>query len=190
MALSADRFTPYIHFYDIYFALKRNLILKIIKNLCNKQCLILDCACGLGVDSSAISRIGHNVISVDLSYKRVLLGRNLFKSPEFLVGDIMHLPFRDGIFDCILSSETLEHISDDVLALKNLSRTLKRKGILIITVPYGSKLTNFDTRAGHFRRYTVPLLRRKVGYDMKILEVAYFGAIHIFLTLSDTFLHY
>jgi len=163
MAYSADRFTPYIHFYDIYFALKRDFILKILKKYCSKYCLVLDCGSGLGVDSHTINKVGHNVIGVDLSKIRVFFARSLFKGPEFLVGDIMQLPFRDGIFDCILSSETLEHIPNDVLAMRELSRALKENGVVIITVPYGSKLTKVDIKIGHFRRYTVPLLRENLA---------------------------
>ena len=48
-----------------------------------------------------------------------------------LRGDATRLPFPDNSFDCIITSEVLEHIQDDVAALHELSRVLKPGGRLL-----------------------------------------------------------
>ncbi len=55
---------------------------------------------------------------------------------RLLEGDIKKLPFIDGTFDKILLSEVLEHISDDVVALRSIYRLLRPGGILAISVPH------------------------------------------------------
>ena len=51
-----------------------------------------------------------------------------------VLADMQHLPFC-GSFDLIYSIDALEHIPDDVAALRNLHDGLKRDGILILHLP-------------------------------------------------------
>ena len=52
-----------------------------------------------------------------------------------LRGDATALPFADECFDAVITSEVLEHIPDDVGALAELRRVLRRGGVLAVTVP-------------------------------------------------------
>ena len=49
--------------------------------------------------------------------------------------DICDLPFIDGTFDLILCNHVLEHIPDDLKAMEELYRVLKKGGTLIAQVP-------------------------------------------------------
>jgi len=67
-------------------------------------------------------------------------------------------------FDTISCINTLEHITDDIKALKNMHKLLKRGGRLVLLVPafpqiYGT----FDSLVGHFRRYTKKTLREAIN---------------------------
>jgi SAM-dependent methyltransferase len=60
-----------------------------------------------------------------------------------------------GLFD------VLEHIEDEAAALKLIHAILEPSGHLFLTVPaYEFLHSSEDDAAGHFRRYTVPRLRR------------------------------
>ena len=62
-----------------------------------------------------------------------------------------------GIFD------VLEHIEDDVEFLKKIQKSLVTGGKLYITVPaYNWLWSDEDNKAGHFRRYTINLLKSKI----------------------------
>lgn len=62
-----------------------------------------------------------------------------------------------GLFD------VLEHIEDDVAALAELHRTLAPGGMLYVAVPAHQALwSSEDVRAGHFRRYGLSALTRRV----------------------------
>jgi SAM-dependent methyltransferase len=61
------------------------------------------------------------------------------------VGRIEQMPFPDDLFDIVVVSEVLEHISGDLLpkALQETYRVLKHGGHLIGTVPYREKLEDW-----------------------------------------------
>lgn len=52
-----------------------------------------------------------------------------------LRGDAALLPFRDGAFDRVLSSEVLEHLPDPGAAVAELARVTRPGGIVVISVP-------------------------------------------------------
>jgi SAM-dependent methyltransferase len=55
---------------------------------------------------------------------------------ELVRGDAQRLPFADGCFDKMLMTEVLEHLADDVGALREAYRALRGGGILAISVPH------------------------------------------------------
>ncbi len=46
------------------------------------------------------------------------------------------IPFRDGVFDCVLSFQVLEHVPDPKTLLDECRRVLKPDGTLLISVPF------------------------------------------------------
>ena len=61
------------------------------------------------------------------------------------VGRIEQIPFADGMFDVVVVSEVLEHISENQLpeALREIERVLARGGHLVGTVPYRERLEDW-----------------------------------------------
>ncbi len=55
--------------------------------------------------------------------------------------DILNLQFSDNYFDLVVCSHVLEHIMDDVTAMKELFRVCKTGGMTIILVPIALQLT-------------------------------------------------
>ncbi len=53
--------------------------------------------------------------------------------------DICNLPFSDESFDLVLCNHVLEHIPNDIRAMQELHRVLKKGGILIAQVPLDEK---------------------------------------------------
>ena len=69
-----------------------------------------------------------------------------------------------GVFDVV------EHIEEDVAFLKHLSELLVPRGMLYLTVPaYQFLWSQEDIEGGHFRRYTLSNLKKKImqsGFDI------------------------
>src|SRR6185295_2449287 len=50
-------------------------------------------------------------------------------------GDVCRMPFADGSFDLVLATDIIEHVDDDLQALKEIARVLAPSGQALITVP-------------------------------------------------------
>ena len=84
-----------------------------------------------------------------------------------IVSDIADIPVQDASFDAVLCSEVLEHVSDPVVALKELRRVLKPGGTLIITAPFVS-MTHFAPYhyATGFNRYFYEYHLQRDGFEI------------------------
>ena len=76
-----------------------------------------------------------------------------------LCGDITCLPYRDHTFDFVSALDVLEHIKEDHKAVLEISRILKKNGIVVVTVPHRMRFyTKQDQLIGHYRRYEIDQL--------------------------------
>lgn len=55
-----------------------------------------------------------------------------------IVCDIASIPVENDIYDAVLCSEVLEHVSDPVQALAELARVTKPGGVMVLTAPFAS----------------------------------------------------
>lgn len=78
---------------------------------------------------------GYKYYGVDISKEVVKLAKKKFSTRtdvrNFKVGDIRDLPFKDNFFDIIISLGTIEHIRENVQAVKEAYRVLKPGGIFV-----------------------------------------------------------
>lgn len=73
----------------------------------------LDLGCGNGKTVSTLIDMGYRVTGVDFSAMAVEMCRENFRdSAEFVVSDIVSLPFQDSSFDYVTAVHVLEHIDD------------------------------------------------------------------------------
>jgi SAM-dependent methyltransferase len=132
---------------------------------------VIDLGCGTGRHVLELSKQPADIIGADIS-------RNDLRAARYLLeimrrrGEVKarvhwiqtageRLPFADAAFDRVICTETLEHVDDDSVLARELSRVLKPGGILAVSVPdeYSERLfwklsTNYRTHAGgHVRIY-------------------------------------
>lgn len=103
------------------------------KDLQNKK--FLEVGCGLGYFSNKASKLGAKVTGIDIGPKLVAMNKKLTPSGQFLVSSASKLPFKDNTFDIVLSTEVIEHVDKQKEALKEMTRVLKKGGVLVITTP-------------------------------------------------------
>ncbi len=113
----------------------------------NSDTLFLDAGSGFGRHAYEAARRGARVVALDYASEEVAATRATFAAMAqageinadrlagVIRGDATNLPFRESSFDCIITSEMLEHVPDDVRALRELSRVLRPGGTLAATVP-------------------------------------------------------
>jgi ubiquinone/menaquinone biosynthesis C-methylase UbiE len=57
--------------------------------------------------------------------------------------DIHHIPFEQNTFDVVLCNHVLEHVQDDLLAMREINRVLKPGGFAILQVPFFNPVPEF-----------------------------------------------
>jgi len=150
----------------------------------NSDTLFLDAGSGFGRHAYEAARRGARVVALDYASEEVATTRATFAAMAqageitadrlagVIRGDATNLPFRDSSFGCIITSEVLEHVPDDVRALSELSRVLRPGGTLAATVPswFPEKINwmlSDEYHApfvpgGHVRIYTASELKSKI----------------------------
>jgi ubiquinone/menaquinone biosynthesis C-methylase UbiE len=92
----------------------------------------------------------------------------LKKGIRVVRGDATDLPFESDTFDAVLCLDVLEHIENDVSALKEMYRVTRSGGKFLFSVPEDPKLwSEHDEAVSHVRRY----LRSE--FDQKISEAGF-----------------
>lgn len=100
--------------------------------------VLLDCGCGDGLYYHFLSSFSScQYYGLDLNFENIKKNKanQDFVHAIFHYGNILNLPYKANMFDKIISSETLEHVDDDLRALRELYRVLKKRGTMLLTVP-------------------------------------------------------
>jgi SAM-dependent methyltransferase len=138
---------------------------------------ILDAGCGSGRNMVELSRFGA-VTGIELSETSVAIARQR-GAGEAIAGSVLEMPFEDGAFDFAVSLDVIEHLEDDLLALRELRRTVAPGGLLLVTVPaYQWLWSAHDEINHHHRRYTRRSLQRvaeAAGWEQ--VRTTYFNSL-------------
>lgn len=111
---------------------------------------------------------GYNIVSVDL-----------MRGIATIRMDITRLGFRDSVFDVIVCSHVLEHVRDDMAAMKEMLRVMKVRGSCVIQVPIQPDLLETVEYArprpedfDHIRAYGQDFASRlkSVGFEITYAE--------------------
>jgi len=154
--------------------------------------LLLEVGCGISPVMTRTDRIVYSELSV-LACRTL---RAIHGKGWYVAADATNLPFRSGAFSHTISSEVLEHVEQDQLAVQELARVLKPGGRLVLTFPHRKcYFANDDRYVNHFRRYELdemtgclerfglhPLKIRKVLGPLE--KITMMAAVMVFDTLQ------
>lgn len=119
---------------------------------------------GGGRDFFWLRHQGRDVVTLDITPQPVI--------PGLIMGDVTRgLPFRDATFGAVVMAEVIEHLFEDLEALREVRRVLTPDGALVLTVPFGN-----DTPEYHVRVHTDKTIRRLLNYGgFEVEQVIYKG---------------
>jgi SAM-dependent methyltransferase len=136
---------------------------------------VADVGCGTGALLADLRGAGYGpVVGTDLS--EPALGLATEQHPGVAQAVAEHLPYADRTLAAVTALDVLEHLDDDVAALRELGRVLRPGGVVVLTVPaYRWAWSDHDVALGHRRRYTVPSLRAvAMAAGLDVEHVGYF----------------
>lgn len=136
---------------------------------------VLDAGCGEGSLMYFFEKSGYVVEGFDIDKPSLEIARKYLKSKVWH-DNLVDLKI-SNCYDLIVCGEVLEHIEDDVSAMKKLYTALKPNGHLIVTVPNDPKQWNADDEVeGHVRRYAKKEMAEKLSNaGFEVIEVRFLG---------------
>lgn len=154
-----------------WFVARRNLVEEIVKLQASscKDPKIFDVGCGTGANLAVFSEYGKS-FGIDMASSAIKFCRSRGLN-NLIISKVESLAYLSESFDIITALDVLEHIDDDVTAMKELYRVCKTGGTLLVTVPaYGFLWSEHDEALHHRRRYAAYELRNKLtlaGFDVE-----------------------
>ncbi|WP_182899705.1 class I SAM-dependent methyltransferase [Microbispora sp. H10830] len=143
---------------------------------------VLDLGAGGGRHAFEVLRRGADVVAFDMDAAEMESVAAMFAAMDkegevpagatgdTVVGDALDMPFPDASFDRVIAAEVLEHIPDDMAAMREIVRVLKPGGRAAITVPsflpericWALSEDYHTAPGGHIRIYTLAELQAKL----------------------------
>jgi SAM-dependent methyltransferase len=145
---------------------------------------VLDLGCGTGDLTADLATVAPQITGADVA--EAALDRARGRHPRLdlrLVPIDGPLPFDDGAFDVVFSSEVIEHVADTARWLSEVRRVLAPRGRLLLTTPDHGRLRLLiggverycDPVGDHLHLYTARSLRGLL-HDFGFGEVSVRGA--------------
>lgn len=95
----------------------------------------LDLGCGDGLNTMWLSRFFQRTYASDYNLVRLARARERVPQTCLFLADINNYPIRDDAFDVVFFNHVLEHIPDDLGALRQVYRILAPGGLLVLGIP-------------------------------------------------------
>ncbi len=139
---------------------------------------ILDIGASLGwFEKYALENGCANIFAIDVDLVKLRLAKQRLKKANFIKGSALEIPFIDSSFDVVTLFDVIEHLpkGTEEKVLKEIKKVLKSDGILVVSTPNRSILSNILDPAWYFghRHYSEMDLKRKLesaGFTVHLIE--------------------
>jgi len=103
--------------------------------------------CGVGEYLARLADDAQLAVGLDIELSRLFEAKK--KNEHLVCAAGEHLPFRSGQFTAVLSNEVIEHVEDDRMAIEEITRSLKKGGLMILFCP--NRGYPFETHGVYWR---------------------------------------
>lgn len=160
-------------FINPFYIIRRSLYNSIKKYAPSLEGELLDFGCGekpyKGLFTKADNYIGLDIENEAHSHE---------KEEIDVYYDGKTIPFNNGHFDVVFSSEVFEHIFDIEDIIKEINRVLKTGGKLFITVPFTWNEHEIPNDFGRYTSFGIRHLLEKNGFEIISLQKSgHFAAV-------------
>ena len=125
---------------------------------------VLECACGTGLLTKAISEKCNSLIATDYSIKMLRIAERKLKKYQnikFECVDIIKLPYPNNSFDVVIAGNVIHLLNDPIKAIQELDRVCKLNGKIIIpTYMNKNSVGNVDNVSNSINKLGVDFKRK------------------------------
>jgi SAM-dependent methyltransferase len=126
---------------------------------------LLDVGCGNKPYAGVFAEHVDRYIGADVQ-------QNSQHSVDTIIDTSGHLPFEDGSFDTLLSTQVLEHVRDPGEHLREFARVLRPGGVLVLTIPASYMLHEEPNDYHRFTLYGVKYLLQQSHFTPLRIDTA------------------
>jgi len=129
---------------------------------------ILDAGVGYGGLLGRLPELQRFGVDISMSYLR-----RIPRELDVCFAKLENLPYKDEVFDIVVSTDVLEHVIDLNKVVDELMRVLKKNGTLILRVPFDEDLSPYLSESMpyeyvHLRKFTKACLELIFGKIKKM----------------------
>lgn len=116
---------------------------------------VLDLGCGVGYGTAHLADTARRVVGGDLDPDSIDYARRRYggENVEFVELDATALPFEGSTFDTVCSFETIEHVDDPDLLVREAARVIRPTGTLLVSTPRADVTTRAPENPYHRVEY-------------------------------------
>lgn len=168
--------------------LRRAAVLELLGHVAPGR--LLEVGCGAGAMLRDFAALGFRGTAVDASEGAIRLARSLNAdvAGSFELDCRLPVPAL-AAYDCLFAFEVLEHVENDLAALREWLRHVKEGGTVVLSVPaHKRRWSRSDEWAGHVRRYDrtdVERLLAEAGCSADRIACYGFPALNLLAPMSD-----
>ncbi|HAZ07739.1 MAG TPA: hypothetical protein DCZ01_04265 [Elusimicrobia bacterium] len=145
---------------------------------------VLDAGCGMGRYGAVAISLGAEVVALDLSESLLRMAEAARTEPRLhpVEGDLLHPPFKKGVFDIVYSQGVLHHTSDTHASFKAVAALVKPRGLLAIWL-YGKagRYQDFATNPIRPDREWI-IRRRRLAWFLVLIRHVLSDVLRVFTT--------
>jgi ubiquinone/menaquinone biosynthesis C-methylase UbiE len=160
------------HMYQLYSAIKAYELETLLRYLnLPEGATIVDICCGTGLQTQLLAQFASRVVGIDIDQKKIRDARWHLRNSKyqgrvcFSVGQAENIPLPGRIADAVVCLCSVEHLSDPLIAVREIVRILKPGGKLYMTADSLANVTDSQLKLRHQSMYKVYCY-----YDITTLE--------------------
>jgi len=98
---------------------------------------VLDLGCGIGHGTEMLSGEAKKIVGVEIDSMKLNTAHLYFnkKNIDYIIADARFLPFKENMFDTVISLEVIEHLIEHDKYLADIKKVLNPNGKAIISTP-------------------------------------------------------
>lgn len=111
---------------------------------------ILDIGAADGLMLNNLKEVFPAATCIGIEYANDLIACGKSKTISLLRGDALALPMKNNVFDIVIATAIIEHVSDPIQLVREAFRVLRQNGIFVVTTPHPF-WEKIATRIGHLK---------------------------------------
>jgi SAM-dependent methyltransferase len=150
-----------------------------------KASTLLDLGCGDGTNLHWLGKYCDKLFASDYNLVRLVRAQARGIKGTLFLADVLDYPAKDNFFDVVFFNHVIEHIENDEVALRTVSRILKPGGLLILGTPNEGcwwwqwayrRAPDILASTDHVHFYTAETIGAKLlGTNFRVDEIKHLG---------------